>query len=245
MGHKVHPIGFRLGIVGDWQAHWFASRKKVYRDTLLQDIRLRQMILNRYKDAAISKVEIERRSHEVRAIIHSARPGIVIGRGGQRVEELRKDVERATGSRVRVDIQEIRQPELDALLVAQSVADQISRRVSYRRAVKQAVTRSMQAGAQGIRIIASGRLGGAEIARREKGMAGRVPLHTIRADIDFGIAEAMTQMGKIGIKVWLYRGNVLVSPRERAAAERVDQSVAGPATPPEAERTGDAPAEAR
>lgn len=219
MGHKVHPNGFRLGIIRDWQTHWFASKAEGYRGLLQEDIKIRRLILKRHKDAGVAKVEIERKANEVRATIFSARPGVVIGRGGQRVEELRRDLESATGKRVRVDIQEIRQPELEAVLVAQSIAEQIERQVSFRRAMKQAVSRSMQAGAQGIRVMAAGRLGGGEIARRDKAMAGRVPLHTLRADIDFGKAEAKTQLGQIGVKVWLYRGEVLPQPRAPEASE--------------------------
>jgi small subunit ribosomal protein S3 len=209
MGHKVHPYGFRLGIIREWQTRWFADKPAVYRANLLEDVKIRDLILKRHKDAAVAKVEIDRKASEVRATIHSARPGVVIGRGGQRVEELRKELEAATGKRVRVDIHEIRQPELEAPLIAQSIADQIERHISFRRAAKQAVSRSMQAGAQGVKVLVAGRLGGAEIARREKAMAGRVPLHTLRADIDFGQAEARTQMGQIGIKVWVYRGDII------------------------------------
>ncbi|MDA1096523.1 MAG: 30S ribosomal protein S3 [Chloroflexi bacterium] len=221
MGHKVHPFGFRLGIVRDWQTHWFADRSEVYRTNLLEDIKIRDSIVRRHRDAAVAKVEIERKSNEVRATIFSARPGVVIGRGGQRVEELRKNLETMTGKRVRVDIHEIRQPELEATLVAQSIAEQIQRQVAFRRATKQAVQRSMQAGAQGVRVQVSGRLGGAEIARREKAMAGRVPLHTIRADLDFGQAEAKTQMGQVGVKVWIYRGDIVPALTAHEAALRV------------------------
>ena len=211
MGNKVHPYGFRLGVIKEWQTRWFADRPQIYRENLLEDIKVRDFILKKHKDAAVSRVEIDRKTNEVRATIHSARPGVVIGRGGQRVEELRKDLEDITGKRIRVDINEIRQAELEAPLVAQSIAEQIERQVAFRRAIKQSVTRTMQSGAKGIKILVSGRLGGAEIARNEKAMAGRVPLHTIRADIDFGLAEAHTQMGKLGVKVWIYRGDVVAT----------------------------------
>jgi|TARA_B110000116_G_C16768685_1_gene552187 small subunit ribosomal protein S3 len=211
MGNKVHPYGFRLGVIKEWQTRWFADRPQTYRENLLEDIKVRDFILKKHKDAAVSRVEIDRKTNEVRATIHSARPGVVIGRGGQRVEELRKDLEDITGKRIRVDINEIRQAELEAPLVAQSIAEQIERQVAFRRAIKQSVTRTMQSGAKGIKILVSGRLGGAEIARNEKAMAGRVPLHTIRADIDFGLAEAHTQMGKLGVKVWIYRGDVVAT----------------------------------
>jgi small subunit ribosomal protein S3 len=231
MGHKVHPFGFRLGVIRDWQTHWFADRPEVYRTNLQEDITIRDSILRRHRDAAVAKVEIERKANEVRATIHSARPGVVIGRGGQRVEELRHYLESITGKRVRVDINEIRQPELEAPLVAQSIAEQIQRQVAFRRATKQAVQRSMQAGAQGVRVVVAGRLGGAEIARREKAMAGRVPLHTLRADLDFGTAEAKTQMGQIGVKVWIYRGDVITEMTAAEAAERA--ALDPPAVAPE------------
>ncbi len=215
MGHKVHPIGFRLGTIRDWQAKWFAAKKETYRALLLEDVSFRKSIWRKYHDAGIARIEIERGAHEVVVTIHTARPGIVIGRGGQRVEEIRRELETTSGKRVRINIMEVRQPELDAFLVARNVADQIERRLSYRRAVKQAVTRTMQAGAKGVKILVSGRLGGAEIARREKAADGQVPLHTIRADIDYGLAEARTTMGQIGVKVWINRGEILPEPKEQ------------------------------
>ncbi len=220
MGHKVHPFGFRLGYIRDWQTHWFADRAEQYRTNLQEDLQIRDHIIDKHRDAAVARVELERKASEVRALIHTARPGVVIGRGGQRVEELRQELENLTGKRVRVDINEIRQPELEATLVAQSIADQIQRQVSFRRATRQAVQRSMQAGAQGIRVSVSGRLGGAEIARTEKAMDGRVPLHTLRADIDFGTAEARTQMGQIGVKVWVYRGDIVTEATPEELARR-------------------------
>jgi small subunit ribosomal protein S3 len=209
LGHKVHPLGFRLGTIRDWQAKWFAAKKDTFRALLLEDLKFRKEIWSRYPDAGIARVEIERGAHEVVVTVHTARPGIVIGRGGQRVDEFRKTLEGMSEKRVRVNIQEVRQPELDAYLVARNIADQIQRRLSYRRAIKQGATRSMQAGAKGIKVIASGRLGGAEIARQEKEHQGQVPLHTIRADIDYGLAEAATTMGRIGVKVWINRGEIL------------------------------------
>ena len=213
MGHKVHPIGFRLGTIRDWQAKWFAAKKETFRLLLQEDLSFRRRISKRYPDAGIARIEIERGAHEVVVTIHTARPGIVIGRGGQRVEEIRKELEGESAKRVRINIMEVRQAELDAYLVARNIADQIERRLSYRRAIKQAVTRSIQAGAKGIRVIVSGRLGGNEIARTEKDSEGQVPLHTIRADIDFGIAEARTTMGQIGVKVWINRGEILPEPK--------------------------------
>jgi len=211
MGQKTHPIGFRLGIVKDWQSRWIATRPHEYRALVNEDMRIREMILNRYPEAGISRIEIERGSIDVVISIHTARPGIVIGRGGQRVEDLRKELEGLTEKRARLNVNEIRQPELDAYLVARSVADQLERRIAFRRAIRQGVTRTMQAGALGIKILISGRLGGADIARKEKAMEGRVPLHTLRADIDYSLAEAATEFGRIGVKVWIYKGDILPS----------------------------------
>jgi len=211
LGQKTHPIGFRLGVIKDWQAKWFAYKPADYRALVLEDLSIRKTILSMYPDAGISRVEIERSSSDAVITVHTARPGIVIGRGGQRVEELRKILESLTERRARLNVQEIRQPEMDAFLVARNVADQLERRIAYRRAMRQAVSRTMQSGAQGIKIITSGRLGGADIARREKAMEGRVPLHTLRADIDYGLAEATTEYGKIGVKVWIYKGEVLAA----------------------------------
>ncbi len=234
MGHKTHPIGFRLGVIKDWQSRWFAGTGAKYSEQVIEDWRIREVIRKQYAEAGISRVEIERSAQDLTINVHTARPGIVIGRGGQRVDELRKVVEGAAGGkRVRLNVLEIRQPELDAFLVARNVADQLERRVMFRRAIRQAVMRSMQAGAKGIKVMVSGRLSGAEIARREKVMDGRVPLHTLRADIDYGLAEASTTMGRIGVKVWIYRGEILnesekartadvapgVSPEAIAAAE--------------------------
>jgi small subunit ribosomal protein S3 len=213
LGQKVHPIGFRLGIVHDWQAKWYSDNQ--FAQLLKEDIELRRAIQARYHDAGISRVEIERQAHELSLTIYTARPGIVIGRGGQRVEETRQLLEKLTGKRVRLNIQEIHQPELDAYLVARSIADQIERRVSYRRAMRQTGTRTMQAGSKGVKIICAGRLAGAEIARRESLLLGRVPLHTLRAHIDYGFAEAHTTLGRIGVKVWLYKGD-LPHPSRRA-----------------------------
>lgn len=227
MGHKTHPIGFRLGVIREWQSRWFAGSAKQYSANVLEDWTIREKIRSQYVEAGISRVEIERSAQDLTVNVHTARPGIVIGRGGQRVDELRKVVERAAGGkRVRLNVLEIRQPELDAFLVARNVADQLERRVMYRRATRQAVMRSMQAGARGIKVMVSGRLGGAEIARREKVMDGRVPLHTLRADIDYGLAEASTTMGRIGVKVWIYRGDVFKEPeRPQVAAPEVPAAI--------------------
>ena len=209
MGQKTHPIGFRLGIVRDWQAKWFAGKQDAYRKLVLEDLRIRDRIEDSYDDAGISRVDIERSNRDVTITVHTSRPGIVIGRGGQRVDELRKELESIIDRRARVNVQEIRQPELDAYLVARNVADQLERRIAFRRAIRQTLGRTMQAGAEGIKIICSGRLGGADIARSEKAMEGRVPLHTLRADIDYGLAEAKTEFGRIGVKVWIYKGDIL------------------------------------
>ena len=225
MGQKTHPIGFRLGISKDWQSRWFASKPEEYRDLVKQDVEVRDIILSRYPDAGISKVEIER-GNDVVITIHTARPGIVIGRGGQRVEELRKELEQKSARRARLNVQEIRQPELDAYLVGRNVAEQLERRVAFRRAIRQTVLRTMQAGALGIKVLISGRLGGADIARREKAMEGRVPLHTLRADIDYAIAEAATEFGRIGIKVWIYKGDIIPEPRQTPQEEPAPADIA-------------------
>ena len=209
MGQKIHPNGFRVGITRDWHATWFAGQKE-YGSLVKEDINIRQAIAVMYEDAGISKVDIQRDSNEVAVTIHTARPGIVIGRGGQRVDELRKHLETLTGNRrAKLNVKEVRQAELDAYLVARNVADQLERRIAFRRAIRQAVMRTMQAGAEGIKITCSGRLAGADIARAEKAMEGRVPLHTLRADIDYGLAEAQTEYGVIGVKVWICRGEIL------------------------------------
>ena len=222
MGQKTHPIGFRLGIVKDWQARWFAGKQEAYRNLVFEDLQIRGRISDSYPDAGISRVEIERSNNDVTVTIHTARPGIVIGRGGQRVEELRKDLEGIIRRRARLNVQEIRQPELDAFLVARNVADQLERRIAFRRAIRQTLGRTMQAGAEGIKIICSGRLGGADIARSEKAMEGRVPLHTLRADIDYGLAEAATDFGRIGVKVWIYKGDILP---ESAPEPEIDEEI--------------------
>ena len=209
MGQKIHPNGFRVGITKDWHATWFAGQKE-YGSLVKEDINIRQAIAVMYEDAGISKVDIQRDSNEVAVTIHTARPGIVIGRGGQRVDELRKHLETLTGNRrAKLNVKEVRQAELDAYLVARNVADQLERRIAFRRAIRQAVMRTMQAGAEGIKITCSGRLAGADIARAEKAMEGRVPLHTLRADIDYGLAEAQTEYGVIGVKVWICRGEIV------------------------------------
>ena len=216
MGNKTHPTGFRLGVVKGWHTNWFASKQREYRDSVVGDMLIRRAVMKAYPDGGISRVTIERGSSEVVVTIHTSRPGIVIGRGGQKVEETRKELEHLTGEhRARLDVQEIRNPELDAFLVARSIADQLVRRIAFRRAIKQAIGRTMQAGAEGIKVVCAGRLGGADIARSEKAMDGRVPLHTLRADIDFNYAEAATDFGRIGVKVWIYKGDILPEIEEK------------------------------
>ena len=241
MGRKVHPTGFRIGIIQDWQAKWYADTH--YAESLQEDLKLRQAIQSKYADAAISLVEIDRQAKEVTVTIHTARPGIVIGRGGQRVDELSAYLEKLIGKKVRLNIQEIRQPELDAMLVARTIAEQIQRRIAYRRAMKQAIFRTIQAGAKGIRVSCSGRLGDAEIARRQTMHEGQVPLHTLRADIDYGFTEARTTLGRIGVKVWIFKGEVLPEPKE-LAPEGMLAEIAEPAAEVSTEATVEvAPAE--
>lgn len=207
MGRKVHPIGFRLGVVTDWQSRWFAERN--YTELLHEDFALREVIREKLQGAAVSRIEIQRSANQVEATIHTAKPGIVIGRRGASVEALRKELEEGFEKKVRLNIEEIRQPELDAHLVAESIAEQLGKRVSYRRAMKQAASRAIRLGIKGIKIRCSGRLAGAEMARSITEMRGRVPLQTIRADVDYAMVHAHTIYGRIGVKVWIYKGDVL------------------------------------
>ncbi len=217
MGQKVHPTGFRLGVIFDWQSKWFAERN--YREFLHEDLSIRRYISKALKDASVAKVELDRNANQVTVTIHTAKPGIVIGRGGQKVDELRTQLESLTKKRIRVNINEVRMPELDAQLVARNIADQLERRVAFRRALKQTVSRTMARGAEGCKAMVAGRLGGSEMSRRESTMEGRVPLHTIRANIDYGQAEAATTFGRIGVKVWIYKGEMLPEKAEKAPAE--------------------------
>src|SRR6266566_4984732 len=234
LGHKVHPTGFRLGVVKSWQSRWYAERD--YRELLAEDIVVRAMINKELANASVSKIEIERAAaNQLWVAIHTARPGIVIGKSGEKVERLKNTLEAKTKKRVRLEIKEIRQPELDAYLVARAIAEQLEKRVSFRRAMKQAVQKSMRANAKGIKIIVGGRLGGAEIARSEKEVEGKIPLHTLRADIDYGQTEAHTTFGVIGIKVWIYKGDIL--PVKRREASEIQQEMAAqPAALPSRER---------
>jgi len=217
MGQKVHPNAFRLGIYKPWQARWYAD--KDYTEMLLEDMKMRRLILGRLRNAGISKVETERSANQATVVIWTAKPGIVIGKGGASVDQLRDDLEKMTGKKVRVTIQEIKHPELDAMLVAQNVAAQLERRIAFRRAVKQSVLRTMRAGAKGVKIMVSGRLGGAEMSRREWDRDGRVPLHTLKANIDFGQTEARTTFGRIGVSVWVYLGDFDLTAREETFDE--------------------------
>ncbi len=231
MGHKVHPMGFRLGVIRDWQAKWYAD--KHYAEFLHEDLKLRQAIQSWYAGGGISQIEIHRQANKVSITIHTARPGIIIGRGGQRVDEMRLRLDGLTGKRIQLNIQEIRQPELDAYLVARTIAEQIERRVAYRRAMRQAILHTIQAGAKGIRVSCAGRLGGAEIARRLTIHEGQVPLHKLRADIDYGFTEARTTLGRIGVKVWIYKGDVLPEPKVVEVEETLTE--AAPSAPVELE----------
>lgn len=226
MGQKVNPIGFRIGVIRGWDARWYAGKE--YTHFLQEDLRIRKAIADKYAEAGISRVEIERSANQVTVTIHTSRPGIVIGRGGQRVDEMRQFLEKLIGKQIRVNIQEVRRPELDAYLVAKSIAEQLERRVAYRRAMKQAMARTLQAGAKGVKIAAGGRLAGAEIARREKMHQGRVPLQTLRADIDFGRAEAHTTMGRIGVKAWIYRGDIFPERQPEAAPAATAEAAPAP-----------------
>ena len=230
MGHKVHPTSFRIGTIYTWRSQWYADRD--YAKLLREDRQIRAFLADTLGEAGISRVEIERNVSQLTVSIFTAKPGIVIGRGGQKVDELRTDLEKLTGRRVRVNIQEIRTPELDAYLVARNVADQLERRVAFRRAIKQAVQRSMQRGAEGVKIHISGRLGGAEMSRSAGEMEGRVPLHTIRADIDYGFTEAHSVFGQIGVKCWIYKGDIL--PKGGPTQEEPEATGPAHAVPPPA-----------
>ena len=208
MGRKVHPEGFRLGIIKDWKARWYAEGSK-YIELLKEDLIIRELIRKEMSRAGISKIEIERFPRQVSVTIHSARPGIVIGRKGANVNLLRQEMEKLTGKSIRIEVQEVEHPEADAQLIAENIAAQLSRRISRRRAMKRAMARAMQLGVEGVKIACAGRLGGSEMARREWVMEGRVPLHTLRADIDYAVVEALSTYGRIGVKVWIYRGDVL------------------------------------
>ncbi len=221
MGHKVHPYGFRIGVIRGWHAKWYAE--KHYIEFLHEDLKLRRAVEKKCPDGGVARVEIDHQGNELLLTLYSARPGIVIGRGGQRAEELRSHLEGICGKRVRLSIKEVEQPELEARLVARNVADQLERRMAFRRAVKQTVFRTMQAGAKGVKISCSGRLGGVEIARRETVLQGQLPLHTLCADIDYGFVEARTALGNIGVKVWIYKGRVIPEVRRESVTAEASE----------------------
>jgi small subunit ribosomal protein S3 len=217
VGQKVNPHGFRLGITTEWKSRWYADKE--YKDYVKEDVAIRRMMSKGMERAGISRVDIERTRERVRVDIHTARPGIVIGRRGAEADRIRGDLEKLTGKQVQLNILEVKNPEMDAQLVAQGVAEQLSSRVSFRRAMRKGMQTAMKAGAKGIRVQCSGRLGGAEMSRSEFYREGRVPLHTLRANIDYGFYEARTTFGRIGVKVWIYKGDVVQSRAEREAAE--------------------------
>jgi small subunit ribosomal protein S3 len=221
MGQKVNPNGIRVGIIRSWESVWFAGRD--YADKLLHDIKIRKLVNKTLSNAGISKISIERPAKKLRVVIHASRPGMVIGKKGSDIENLKKSIERLTATETSINIIEIRKPELDATLVARSVAQQLEKRISFRKALKRSVQTTMRMGAQGIRINVSGRLGGAEIARTEWHREGRVPLHTLRADVHYGTAEANTTYGVIGVKVWIYKGDILNANTPKVSAEQAQQ----------------------
>src|SRR5688500_15479199 len=237
MGQKVNPIGLRLGINRTWDSRWFAGKGE-YAKLMHEDMAVREALMKQLKQSAVSKIVIERPHKKCRVTIHSARPGVVIGKKGADIEKLRKLVNRMTGSDVNLNIVEIRKPEIDAKLIAENIANQLERRVAFRRAMKRAVQSAMRLGAQGIRINCSGRLGGAEIARMEWYREGRVPLHTLRADVDYGVATAKTTYGTCGVKVWVFKGEILAHD-PMAQDKRANEQQAGPSGRPERGERGD------
>jgi len=223
MGQKVNPYGFRLGVTTDWKSRWFADRD--YQDAVIEDWKIRDYLMSQLEAAAVSRIEVERTRDRLRIDVHTARPGIVIGRRGQEADRLRKYLARLTkNGNVQLNIQEIKQPELDAALIAQGIADQLARRISFRRAMKRAIQTVQKAGGLGVRVQCSGRLGGSEMARRESYREGRVPLHTLRADIDYGFREARTSTGRVGVKVWIYKGDIL--PYKTSAEDKITREAA-------------------
>lgn len=224
MGQKVNPYGFRLGITTDWKSRWYEDKQ--YKEFVIEDWKIRDFLNRELETAAVSRIEVERQRDRVRVDIHTARPGIVIGRRGAEADRLKKELEKITGlpNRIQLNIQEIKQPELDAALIAQGIADQLVRRIAFRRAMKRAIQTVQKAGALGIKVQCSGRLGGAEMSRKEQYHEGRVPLHTLRADIDYGFREAKTATGRVGIKVWIYKGDIL--PYKISAEEKIKSEAA-------------------
>jgi small subunit ribosomal protein S3 len=235
VGHKVNPIGFRLGVYRNWEARWYADKE--YTKLLHEDLAMRRLINSRLRNAGLARIETERSANQLTVIIQTAKPGIVIGKQGASVDALRDELERITGKKVRVTIHEIKNPEMDAKLVAENVASQLEKRIAFRRAIKQSIMRTMRAGARGVRIQVSGRLGGSEMSRREWDRDGRVPLHTLRANIDYGVTEARTTFGRIGVQVWIYKGDFVTATGEpipadgaqRSASQLVAEEEGGPA----------------
>jgi len=217
VGQKIHPHGLRLGIIKTWDAKWYAGRD--FAANLHEDLKIRKFIKTKAFSAGVSKLVIERASNRVKVIIHTAKPGMIIGRGGAGIEEMKKNLKQLTGKQIDINIAEVRQPDMDAQLVAENIAAQLERRIAFRRAMKQSIQRTMRMGAKGIKVMVGGRLGGAEIARSEAARDGSIPLHTLRADIDYGTAEAHTTYGLIGVKVWIYKGEILPEVKKVAAIE--------------------------
>lgn len=224
MGRKVHPYGFRLGYIKDWRSKWYSADKKVYTDQLQEDLLIRRMIYKEVGHAGISDIRIERFPKQVSISVHTAKPGIIIGRKGASVTVLRKHLEELTQKKIKLDVLEVERPEADAALVAESIVSQIERRISHKRAMKQAVQRAMRGGAQGIKITAGGRLAGSEMARRELVKEGRIPLNTLRADIDYARSEALTTYGRIGIKVWVYHGEKRPEERQQEIMQELEKA---------------------
>jgi len=222
MGQKINPHGFRIGVIKDWDTKWYAN-KKTFSDYLVEDVMIRKFIKKKLYISGISRIEIDRAANKIKINVNTAKPGLVIGKGGQGIEELRKEVEALTGKSVLINITEIKVPEMDATLVAENIASQLEKRISFRRAMKQSMSRTMKTGAKGIKTSCAGRLGGAEIARTEHYHEGTIPLQTLRADIDYGFAEANTTYGKIGVKVWIYKGEVLPAVKRAKKAEGGDK----------------------
>jgi len=221
MGQKVNPHGLRIGIIKDWDTKWYAGKKN-FSEFLVEDFKIRKFIKNKLYSAGISRIEIERAANKIKVNVNTAKPGLVIGKGGAGIEELRKQLEKLTQKNVLINITEIKVPELDAQIVAESIAAQLEKRISFRRAMKQAMSRAMKLGAKGIKTQVAGRVGGAEIARTEHYHEGTIPLQTLRADVDYGFAEADTTYGKLGVKVWIYRGEVLPAVKKEKKAEGGD-----------------------
>jgi small subunit ribosomal protein S3 len=215
MGQKVHPVGFRVGVIRDWQSKWYAERD--YQRFLHEDIRIRRYLKKKLKDAGVARVTVERAANKAKVYVHAAKPGLIIGKRGSGLDALRGELQKMSHTEVFLNIIEVRKVETDATLVAENIAAQLEKRVSFRRAMKKAVTQARRAGAEGIKVICSGRLGGAEMGRTERYLEGRVPLHTLRADVDFGLAEAHTTYGVIGVRVWVFRGEVLPGDEDRVA----------------------------